>query len=76
MDETRFVLKLVKAGNSAEDVEAVLKHFWADGRLDMRSAAVQTAILKLIMGDLIGASREIEAKNKADKEIVCRKTDK
>ena len=68
ISEAKFVLKLVKSGQSAEDVELVMKHFFGDdGRLNMQAAAVQTAICKSIFGDLVTEAKALESK-KADKE--------
>jgi hypothetical protein len=45
MNEINFILSLIDAGVTTEQVKSLRKHFWSDGRIDERSGAFQTALL-------------------------------
>lgn len=64
MSEVNFVLSLIEQGASVDQIRAIRKHYWSDGRIDMRSSAVQSLLLagKLNFEALAKASKELDAK--------------
>lgn len=65
MNEIKFVLDLIDQGATTDQIRAFRKHFWNEGRLDMRSATIQSLLLagNLNFESLAKAATELEKKN-------------
>lgn len=64
MKEAKFVLLLIKKGYEPEEIDSIMKHFWSGERVDMRSAAMQAAILSIpeVKKSLLERAAELDAK--------------
>jgi hypothetical protein len=76
--EVNFILQLIDDGATTEEVRSLRKHFWDEDRLDMRSAAFQSALLmgKDPLKTLMDRAAELDNKEKEASKIYLAKDEK
>lgn len=63
MSESNFILKLVEAGLTADQIKTIKTYFWANGMLNLCSPTVQTLMItgKLNATELVKAAEAKKA---------------
>lgn len=73
MKDANFALELINIGYKPDEVKTLMKHFWADGRIDPRSSAFQAALLAIPSVKnalLVKAAQLEEKKEKTEQEDI------